>query len=75
MTTQKADTHAVGGPPAAADNRKGAEGRASGLDVGREPRGLQSGIADADRKARTGKHEERVRDTPPAGHWNETSHD
>jgi hypothetical protein len=40
-----------------------------------EPRGIQKGIADADKKARTGSTEETVRDTPPAGAWNETSGD
>ena len=40
-----------------------------------EPQGIQKGIADADKKARTGSKEESVRDTPPAGAWNETSGD
>ena len=40
-----------------------------------EPRGIQKGIADADKKARTGSTKETVRDTPPAGAWNETSGD
>jgi len=40
-----------------------------------EPQGIQKGIADADRKARTGSKEEAVRNTPPAGAWNETSGD
>lgn len=40
-----------------------------------EPRGVQKGIADTDKKARTGSTEEGVRDTPPAGAWNETSGD
>jgi hypothetical protein len=43
--------------------------------VGREPRGVQTGIADADKQVRTGKTEEHVRDTPPAGRWNDTSSD
>lgn len=41
----------------------------------REPPGVQKGIADADKKVRTGSAEETVRDTPPAGAWNETSGD
>jgi len=41
----------------------------------REPQGIQKGIADADKKARTGSTEEPVRNTPPAGAWNETSAD
>lgn len=40
-----------------------------------EPQGIQEGIADADKKARTGSTEEAVRNTPPAGAWNETSGD
>lgn len=38
-----------------------------------EPRGVEKGIADADKLARTGSTEENVRDTPPAGPWNDTS--
>lgn len=38
-----------------------------------EPRGVEKDIADADKVARTGSTEERVRDTPPAGPWNDTS--
>jgi len=56
-------------------NRPGAEGRAAGLDTGREPRGLQPGIADHDCRARSGTAHEPVRNTPPAGAWNDTSHD
>lgn len=41
----------------------------------REPQGIQKGIADADKKARTGSTSETVRNTPPAGAWNETSKD
>jgi hypothetical protein len=40
-----------------------------------EPRGIQKGIADADKKIRTGSTQETVRDTPPAGAWNDTSGD
>jgi len=39
---------------------------------GREPRGVQQDIADADKKARTGSRKEPVRNTPPAGDWNDT---
>jgi hypothetical protein len=56
-------------------NRPGAEGRATGLDTGQEPRGLQSGIADHDCQVRSGAAREPVRNTPPAGAWNDTSHD
>lgn len=45
------------------------------IPPGQEPRGVQAGIADADKKARTGSTEERVRNTPPAGAWNDTSAD
>jgi hypothetical protein len=41
----------------------------------REPQGVQKGIADADKKARTGSTDETVRNVPPAGAWNETSKD
>lgn len=41
----------------------------------REHGGIQKGIADADKKARTGSTEEPVRNTPPAGAWNDTSAD
>ena len=41
----------------------------------REPQGVQKGVADADKKARTGSASETVRNTPPAGAWNETSGD
>jgi hypothetical protein len=40
-----------------------------------EPRGVQKGIADADKAARTGSKDESVRNTPPAGAWNDTSGD
>lgn len=40
-----------------------------------EPRGVQKDIADADKVSRTGSKEEPVRNTPPAGAWNDTSRD
>ncbi|HEV7136111.1 MAG TPA: hypothetical protein VGN43_05715 [Steroidobacteraceae bacterium] len=40
-----------------------------------EPDGVQKEIADADKVARTGSTQESVRNTPPAGRWNETSED
>jgi hypothetical protein len=43
--------------------------------IGHEPRGIDRTIADADKAARTGSNEERVRNTPPAGPWNDTSRD
>jgi hypothetical protein len=33
----------------------------------------QPGIADADKKARTGSEREPVRNTPPAGDWNDVA--
>jgi hypothetical protein len=55
--------------------KRSSASRATGSRIGREPRGVQRGIADADKKARTGKTEEPVRNTPPAGAWNDTSAD
>jgi hypothetical protein len=40
-----------------------------------EPRGIEKGIADADKKARTGTAQEPLRNTPPAGAWNDTAAD
>jgi len=40
-----------------------------------EPRGIEKGIADADKKARTGTTQEPVRNSPPAGAWNDTAAD
>jgi uracil-DNA glycosylase family 4 len=37
--------------------------------------GIEKGIADADKKARTGSTDEPVRNTPPAGPWNDTVSD
>jgi hypothetical protein len=34
---------------------------------------MQPGIADADKKARTGSDREPVRNTPPAGDWNDVA--
>jgi hypothetical protein len=41
----------------------------------REPRGVEKEIAEADKKARTGSKSEPLRNTPPAGAWNDTSSD
>ena len=40
-----------------------------------EPRGVQPEIADADKETRSGRRREELRNTPPAGPWNETSAD
>jgi hypothetical protein len=37
--------------------------------------GVQRDIAKADKVSRTGSTEEKVRNSPPAGAWNDTSHD
>ena len=39
--------------------------------MGRETRTVQTDIADADKVARTGTKDEEVRNTPPAGDWND----
>lgn len=57
------------------DTPKSAERSAETSPPSLEPRGIQKGIADADKRARTGSTEEAVRNTPPAGAWNETSGD
>jgi hypothetical protein len=44
-------------------------------EIGQEPRGIDTGIADADKKTRTGSTEEPIRNTPPARAWNDTSAD
>lgn len=41
----------------------------------RGPRRVKGDIADADKMARTGSKDEPVRNTPPAGAWNDTSGD
>jgi hypothetical protein len=38
---------------------------------GSKPGEMQPHIADADKAARTGSKDEEVRNTPPAGEWNE----
>jgi hypothetical protein len=43
--------------------------------LGEEPQGVQHDVAEADKKARSGKKHEQVRNTPPAGAWNDTTHD
>jgi len=68
------ESHQQKGPdPADAQN----EERHSHPAVGEseEPRGIEKDIADADKKARTGSTKEQVRNTPPAGTWNDTASD
>lgn len=61
--------------PEGAANRGSGNASAETLPRSQEPRGIQKGIADADKIARTGSTEEPVRDTPPAGAWNDTAGD
>jgi hypothetical protein len=60
------------GPDDGRDNRTRKEPR---TPDSREPRGIENEIAEADKKARTGSKDEPVRNTPPAGAWNDTSSD
>jgi hypothetical protein len=46
-----------------------------GAPGGRKAGTKQPGIADADKMARTGKVDEPVRHTPPAGDWNDVASD
>lgn len=39
----------------------------------RKPGTKQPGLADADKRARTGKGDEPIRNTPPAGSWNDVA--
>ena len=45
----------------------------TGAKGGREAGTTQPGIADSDKYARTGKSDEAVRNTPPAGSWNDVA--
>jgi hypothetical protein len=47
----------------------------TGVPGGREAGTTQHGIADADKRARTGRSDEPVRNTPPAGKWNDVASD
>jgi hypothetical protein len=44
-----------------------------GAPGGRKAGTTQPGMADADKRARTGKVDEPVRSTPPAGSWNDVA--
>jgi hypothetical protein len=73
------ETRAEAPPPRNRPNqdeeRGRVEGRPSEGGIGQEPRGVQEHIADDDKLARTGSVDEKVRDTPPAGEWNDTTYD
>ncbi len=66
-------------PPPDLQNRPNQDGwdrdarkdRAPVPGAGGEPRGVQTDIADAEKKARTGKSDEPVRDTPPFGDFDD----
>ena len=45
--------------------------RSASVDARPQRGEVQRGIADADKKARTGSEQEPVRNTPPAGDWND----
>jgi hypothetical protein len=54
------------------EDRKPVEGHPTEGDIGREPRGVEEDIAAADERAREqAGTKERVRNTPPAGEWND----
>ena len=56
------------------EDRPPVEGHPPEMGVGREHPGIQHDIADADEKARTKTGtKETVRNTPPAGDWNDTT--
>jgi hypothetical protein len=56
------------------EDRNAVEGRPSEGGVGREPPGIQKEIAAADEAARQqAGTKEPVRNTPPAGDWNDTT--
>jgi hypothetical protein len=50
----------------------GAKADYSDRTVGHEPRGIDSHIADADKEARTGTTDEKVRNTPPFADFDDT---
>lgn len=44
-------------------------------NIKKGPPGIDANVADADKQVRTGQKREPVRNTPPAGTWNDTSAD
>ena len=54
------------------EERNAAEQRLNDTGTGSEPAGVEMNIAQADKAARTGGSQERVRNTPPFGDWDET---
>lgn len=57
------------------DTRGPVEGHPPRGRVGEEPQGVERTIADADKEQRSGTPDEPVRNTPPAGAWNDTTYD
>jgi hypothetical protein len=57
------------------EDQKVIEARKHAVATGREPGKVHDTIADADKIARTGSKQEPVRNTPPAGDWNDASPD
>jgi len=57
------------------EDRRAKPQRSVGSAPAQEPRGVQPDLAEDDKRARTGAVSEPVRNTPPAGAWNDTSHD
>jgi hypothetical protein len=45
--------------------------RVKEVGTGRPRGSTQPGVADADKRARTGSEKEDIRNTPPAGKWND----
>lgn len=75
-TETRADAPRPRNRPNQDEDRAPVEGRANDdAGIGEEPRGVQPHIADDDKRARTGTTDEHVRDTPPAGKWNDTTYD
>lgn len=70
MPTAKETAHTETEPSAPAKKRSAP---IANEGVGREHRTVQTDIADADKVARTGSKDEPVRNTPPAGKWNDVA--
>jgi hypothetical protein len=68
---QPSERHRLDSPHEVADQVRN---KSSGSEP-QEPRGIEKGIADADKKARAGTTQEPLRNTPPAGAWNDTAAD
>ncbi len=58
--------------PGDAEERNAAQVRMNDTGTRHEPPGVQADIATADKRTRTGKESERVRNTPPFGDWDTT---